>query len=247
MDKGDMLRVTTVLNSLMPGCTLLVCVQDIRAGVVTAHGYGPGGGPSAVFVVRGSHLVFRVKQIVTGHPRVFQFVEDDAMMAAFSEDNLSPKFNRKTLRYEYGMPVPALDAWVEQSVLDRVPVDWHYACPDCDTMVTLRQGCYNCYAPRDKARKMLRHLPCGYIGPAKQFADWTCPGCKAALPRDRDEVEEVTGRMNCEACGYRELPTLVAGCLGCGKVFPLTEAVEMPVFKYRRTIPILTRTSGATF
>lgn len=247
MLKGEKIGLIPVGKGYSPGKPLAAIVRDVKNGVVTCEVDGfVSGIASASFVVEDYFDAVFVQTYLAGNPAIIQLKRDDVMEDLFSEDKLKPKFNRKTMRYEYGLPQGALDGWVKAGVLTKKKVDWHYACPDCDTMVTVRDGCYNCYATIEKKSSLIRHNRCGYIGFGKQFDNWTCPNCKAALSESQGDFETVLGPGKCEACGYADVPTQVAGCLGCDNFFPLREAKEMPVFKYLRAAPILTQTSGAT-
>lgn len=247
MRKGDKLRLITVGPNKAPAETLEVVVQDVKGNMVTCLA-GPilkGLGGTA-FIDGDAGDPYYVRRYVAGPEAILQIEYDDITAALFSPAQLEPRFNRKNLRYEYGMPQGVLDAWVGVGILLRERIDWHYACRECDTMVTVREGCYNCYHPGDKKARLLRHNKCGYIGYGHQFDNWTCPGCKEAVPNEQQAFETILGPAKCVKCGYKERPTLVASCLGCWKSFPLAEAVEMPLFTYRKKPPTLTRTSGAT-
>ncbi len=224
----------------MPGKVVEATVVDIANGVISCEITPFSGISSTIFVVQDYLKAMFVQSFLDGNPAVIRLNSDDAMENFFKRDNLNPKFSRKTLRYEYGLPQITLDAWVEVGVLSKTKVDWHYACPDCDTMITVREGCYGCLATNDRKPNLLRHNKCGYIGFGKQFDEWKCPHCKEALTITQGDFDMVYGPARCEICGHLDVPTKVAGCLGCNNFFPLTTAKKMEVFNYSKKIPILT-------
>lgn len=246
MLKGEKIGLIPVGKNYAPGQAVAAVVRDVKNGIVTCETIPFSGISTTTFVVEDYFEAMFVQAFLGGDPAIIQLKGDDVMKDLFSEESLKPKFNRKTLRYEYAMPQSALEEWVKAGVLVKEKVDWHYACRDCDTMVTVREGCYNCYATTEKKSKLMRHNKCGYIGFGKQFDDWKCPNCKEQFTATQGEFETVLGPAKCEACGYADVPTQIAGCLGCGNFFPLRDTKEMPVFKYRRAAPILTQICGAT-
>lgn len=249
MLKGDKIRLIPVTATYTPGEGGLDAeVTDTKDGVMTCSVITPTNGLSTMsYVVEGTGEAVYAKRYIAGKPTIIQFRKDEIMEAFFKGESLMPKFDRKTLRYIYSLPIKTLEMWVQNQILDKEQVDWHYACRECDTMVTVRDGCYNCYAASDRNAKLMRHNECGYIGYPKSFDAWTCPGCSGMLNTENATFDNVLGPAKCEACGYKAVPTQVASCLGCGKVFPLCEAVEMPIFMYRKKAHILRQTSGATF
>lgn len=247
MLKGEKIGLIPIGKNYMPGQAIPAIVQDVKNNnVVVCEMSLFTGIAKTTFIVEDYFDAMFVQLISSGNPAVIHLKKDSTIEELLSEEGLKPKFNRKTLRYEYAMPQSALDEWVRLGVLKKEQVDWHYACRDCDTMITVREGCYNCFAIRNKISKLIRHNKCGYIGFAEQFNDWNCPQCKEKITSMQGEFEIVQGPAKCRICGYLDTPTRIAGCLGCGKFFPLTEAKEMHVFKYQKAEPILIKNVSGT-
>jgi hypothetical protein len=232
MLKGEKIGLIPIGKKYMPGTVISALIQDVDNGNVTCEIEPFSGISTATFIIEDYLSIMFVMSYFDGVPASIHLKRDEKMEALFSEQNLKPRFIRQTLRYEYGLPQNTLDAWAKIGVLTKKKVDWHYACPECDTMVTVREGCYNCYAATDEKKKLMRHKKCGFISYSDEFFDWKCSGCKEMM--DINSIELVLGPGKCECCGYADVPTQIAGCLSCGNAFPMQNSRKMHVFQYEK-------------
>lgn len=239
MFKGEKIGLISVGMNHEPGPVVSAIVCDNKNKIITCEVESFNNTATAMFILEDYFESMSIQNYFGGNPAIIQLKNDATMDYLFAEENLTPKFNRKTLRYEYKLNQKFLDDWTKVGVLIKQRIDWHYACSDCDTMITIREGCCNCYATVDKKNKLIRHNKCGYVGFGKQFDDWKCPQCKINIS---DQFNIIFGPNKCESCGFTENPIQIAGCLGCGNFFPLSQAKEMSVFKYFKSKPILKKT-----
>jgi hypothetical protein len=225
---------------MVPAGEHQVVVEDYKDDVITISHEEPN--IHGTVLVKELMEVFFAKSFLGGgrtwdgspFPAISQLRPDGVVSRYFEPNALTPHFDPKTLSWQCAVPNSSLDQWVSHGVLVKQEVNRYSGCPECHKLVTTRKGCRSCMSSRLKAKMLIRHKACGYIGYGKQFDCWMCSCCGEKLVEGG--YESMYTPAKCEDCGYLNdcLPFYIATCIGCGVTFPLSEAVEVPVYGYRK-------------
>lgn len=160
------------------------------------------------------------------------------------KENLLPRLNRETQRYEFGMSEDILQQWVDIGVLRPRLVDRVLTCPMCSSVVGFRHGCRDCGSGRTLTTRMMHHFACAHVGPVEDFEtgdDLVCPKCLTAGLIVGADFEFFDGVSSCLDCEWTDSELAVVGsCLSCSLRMPiqLTQKQDLIAYDVDRLDPL---------
>ncbi|MGI9517999.1 MAG: hypothetical protein ACR2NP_13180 [Pirellulaceae bacterium] len=161
----------------------------------------------------------------------FQTAED-----VFADFRLTPSIDSESGRVQYGWPREILEQWRDLNVLSRRMVQRAKACPDCQAIVTVGDGCSQCGSAAIDYRVLIHHFACAWVDDCSRFQTEegvSCPKCQSSGLIVGADFELIKSRYCCGDCGHEGNETeLVGSCLNCWLRFPLRLAREMEVYRY---------------
>lgn len=156
---------------------------------------------------------------------------------------------------------PRPDGWVSYPVVENhLGVDAEYAqrllsdlhrlgylerhfaerllfCPVCNSHnLEWSISCPKCGSPNLTRVRLLRHRPCNWTAPEKDFQrkdERICPKCRAELFLVGSDYDDLGNRYQCENC--REItraPVEKWHCPGCNRIFPKDGVREMVLYRF---------------
>ena len=165
-------------------------------------------------------------------------------------ENLAPTFNPTSCRFETGLPIETLAQWVEIGIFRPIMIDRVSVCPQCQAVVSIRNGCRVCGSVRLHTRPLLHHFACahvGYVSDFEQDGAIVCPKCHTRNLIVGADYEHLSGPYHCLDCDWSDTELdQVAQCLRCAYRFPLHQAGEEDLIGYHvnRLDPLALVTDG---
>jgi hypothetical protein len=158
--------------------------------------------------------------------------------ALLRPENLMPRFQPETLRYEYGFPDEVIARWAEIGLLQTVWRDKVQLCPRCHCLPSFRLGCANCGSANLVNDALIHHFACAHVGLAANFENGTgeliCPKCRQRPLIVGTDFEYETGPYRCMDCSWSDTEReQVAQCLRCSYRFPGNQGHVVELRGYR--------------
>ena len=153
-----------------------------------------------------------------------------------SEDRLMPTVDPGLMRFRYGLPTAALDAWQKLGVVRSFVLDRVLLCPGCQTLPSMRHGCHRCGSGRITQDRLVHHFACAHVDAAVRFETThglQCPKCRTKRMIVGSDFEFIDGPLQCHDCGGSGgQPTLSLMCHRCHQRFPADAADEQILTGY---------------
>ncbi len=161
----------------------------------------------------------------------FQTTDD-----VFADDRLTPSIDSGSGRVKFGWSREVLVQWRELNVLSRRMVQRARACPECQAMAIVGDGCCQCGSAAIDFRVLIHHFACAWVDDCANFQTnegICCPKCQSSGLIVGADFELIKSRYLCRQCGHEGNETeLVGSCLKCWLRFPLRLAREVEVYRY---------------
>ncbi len=148
---------------------------------------------------------------------------------------LTPRFDKRLLRFKTPMDSAALQEWVARGILQPLLVDRVKVCPQCESMPTFRDGCPECGSALTETSRLIHHFACAHIAHASEYAgeSLSCPKCRAGNLVVGADFEYLAGPHSCTECAWADTALATIGeCLKCGHRFHGQETIEKEVYEY---------------
>ena len=164
----------------------------------------------------------------------FKFItpENDLLLS----ENLTPRLNPNTYRFEYRLRESVIEKWLNLDVIRSHLWSRIKVCPSCSAMVVASLGCQQCGAPHIDTVEMIHHFACAYISFAHEFekdSDIVCPKCKTRSLVVGADYETLDGPYVCQVCKHKGTEKIdVGNCLQCKTRFPLEKAANFDLYAY---------------
>lgn len=149
---------------------------------------------------------------------------------------LTPVFDPKSLKFNYGVPSPMLRAWQDNGTLQKVLLDSVQVCPKCRALPSFRFGCASCGSGCVTNERLIHHFACAHVAQIDAFDNngrIACPKCRMVNLIVGSDFEYLTGPYRCLDCQWSaaELEH-IAHCLACNYRFPASESVVENLVAY---------------
>lgn len=152
-------------------------------------------------------------------------------------ENLLPRLNAETGKFEYKLSERAIGQWCDIGVLQPMLLNRVRACPECSSIVTCGRGCSECGSPNIVSQELIHHFACAHVGESSTFRrspeELCCPKCLTGSLVTGVDFEVIHAQYNCRNCHHegRQIAE-VNSCLHCLLRFPNWMGVEKEVYEY---------------
>ena len=151
-------------------------------------------------------------------------------------ENLTPKLNLASGRFEHRLSQRALNQWNELGVIRPKLLLRVNACPECKSVATQGRGCRECGSPDIQFKDLVHHFACAAVDDARNFerdGELCCPKCLTKPLVIGVDFKLIQSQYECLDCRYEGSQLADVGtCLKCQLRFPTNLAVEEEVYGY---------------